>query len=192
MSRIGPRFARRESFQHACDLVTGLMADIARKNCWTLAEHVGDDAPYGLQNLLSRASWDTDGVAEDLRDYVSSALGDAGAMLVVDETGDVKKGQHTVGVQRQYTGTAGRVENAQVAVCMTYAADDGHALIDRELYLPKSAHRTGYEHASKSRSTAEGSANHWSHGSVVFRCDSRKPQSSTTARRADSPTPAES
>jgi len=91
-----------------------------------------------MQHLLARASWDTDGVREDLRDYVIGALGDADGVLVVDETGDVKKGVHTVGVQRQYTGTAGRIENAQVAVYLVYAGPRGHAMIDRELYLPRS------------------------------------------------------
>ena len=91
-----------------------------------------------MQHLLSRASWDADGVRDDVRGYVIEHLGDPGAVLVVDETGDVKKGTATAGVQRQYTGTAGRVENAQVAVYLTYAAPGGHALIDRELYLPRS------------------------------------------------------
>ena len=88
--------------------------------------------------MLSRASWDEDAVAQDVRDYVSTAFADPDAVLVVDETGDVKKGAATVGVQRQYTGTAGRIENAQVAVYLTYAAARGHALIDAALYLPKS------------------------------------------------------
>ena len=91
-----------------------------------------------MQHLLARASWDTDGVRDDLRGYVTENLGDPGAVLVVDETGDLKKGTMTVGVQRQYTGTAGRIENAQVAVYLTYAGRDGHAMIDRELYLPRS------------------------------------------------------
>src|SRR4051794_41948430 len=91
-----------------------------------------------MQHLLARAVWDTDGVAEDLRAYVVDHLADPAAVLVIDETGDVKKGSATVGVQRQYTGTAGRIENAQVAVYLTYAAARGHALIDRELYLPRS------------------------------------------------------
>ena len=91
-----------------------------------------------MQHLLGRASWDTDGVRDDLRDYVTTHLGDGDAVLVVDETGDLKKGMCTVGVQRQYTGTAGRIENAQVAVYLTYAGARGHAMIDRELYLPKS------------------------------------------------------
>jgi len=89
-------------------------------------------------HLMSRASWDHDGVRDDLRDYVVAGLGGQNAVLVVDETGDLKKGTATVGVQRQYTGTAGRVENAQVAVYLTYATDAGHAFIDRELYLPRS------------------------------------------------------
>jgi SRSO17 transposase len=91
-----------------------------------------------MQHLLGRARWDTDGVRDDLREYVIEHLGDAAAVLVVDETGDVKKGTHTVGVQRQYTGTAGRIENAQVAVYLAYAGRSGHAMIDRELYLPRS------------------------------------------------------
>ncbi len=95
-----------------------------------------------MQHLLSRAKWDADAVREDLRDYVIDAFGDPGAILVVDETGDVKKGAGSVGVQRQYTGTAGRIENAQVAVYLTYAARRGHALIDRALYLPKPGPRT--------------------------------------------------
>jgi SRSO17 transposase len=113
-----------------------LLADLPRKNCWTIAEHAGDRDPRGMQHLLNRASWDTDGVRDDLRDYVTDHLGDSDAVLVVDETGGLKKGVCTVGVQRQYTGTAGRIENAQVAVYLTYAGTRGHAMIDRELYLP--------------------------------------------------------
>ncbi len=93
---------------------------------------------YGLQHMLSRASWDEDAVAGDVRDYVTAAFADTDAVLVVDETGDVKKGAATVGVQRQYTGTAGRIENSQVAVYLTYAGAGGHALIDGRLYLPRS------------------------------------------------------
>jgi SRSO17 transposase len=136
MSRLAPRFSRVESWRRACDLVAGLMSDLPRKNCWTIAEHAGHVSPDGLQHLLARASWDQDGVRDDLRDYVLAGLGDGG-IIVVDETGDLKKGTRTVGVQRQYTGTAGRIENAQVAVYLTYATDAGHAFIDRELYLPR-------------------------------------------------------
>jgi SRSO17 transposase len=118
--------------------VLGLLADLPRKNCWTIAEHAGDATPDGMQHLLARAVWDADQVRDDIRDYVVEHLGDPNGVLVVDETGDLKKGTHTVGVQRQYTGTAGRIENAQVAVYLVYASQAGHAYIDRELYLPRS------------------------------------------------------
>ena len=138
IDRIAPRFARYEPLRHAGELILGMVSGLERKNCWTIAEHRGGATPDGLQHLLGRASWDADAVRDDLRDYVVDAFGDPGAILVVDETGDVKKGTHSVGVQRQYSGTAGRVENSQVAVYLTYAAPRGHALIDRALYLPKS------------------------------------------------------
>jgi len=132
------RFGRVETRRRARGFVLGLLADLPKKNCWTIAEYAGEADPHGMQYLLGRASWDTDGVRDDLRDYVVGALGDSDAVLVFDETGDLKKGVGTVGVQRQYTGTAGRIENAQVAVYLTYAAARGHAMIDRELYLPQS------------------------------------------------------
>jgi SRSO17 transposase len=114
-----------------------MMAGLPRTNCWSLAEHAGEAGPRGMQRLLSSASWDEDEVLNDVRDWVVAQLGETGAILVIDETGDVKKGTCTVGVQRQYTGTAGRIENSQVAVYLTYASDKGHALIGRALYLPK-------------------------------------------------------
>jgi SRSO17 transposase len=138
MDRIRPRFARYEPARRAGALIQGLLSGLDRKNCWTIAEHRGAGTPDGLQHLLARASWDADEVRDDLRDYVIDAFGDTGATLVVDETGDIKKGTHSVGVQRQYSGTAGRIENSQVAVYLTYAAPRGHALIDRALYLPRS------------------------------------------------------
>lgn len=138
IDRIAPRFARYEPLRHAAELMLGMVSGLDRKNCWTIAEHRGGTTPDGLQHLLSRAQWDAEAVRDDLRDYVIDAFGDPGAVLILDETGDVKKGVHSVGVQRQYTGTAGRIENAQVAVYLTYAAPRGHALIDRALYLPKS------------------------------------------------------
>ena len=138
IDQIAPRFARYEPLRHAAELMAGMVSGLDRKNCWTIAEHRGAATPDGLQHLLGRASWDADAVRDDLRDYVIDAFGDPGAILVVDETGDVKKGTHSVGVQRQYSGTAGRVENSQVAVYLTYAAPRGHALIDRALYLPRS------------------------------------------------------
>jgi SRSO17 transposase len=138
MGRVAGRFGRVEPRRRVRKLVLGLLAGLPRSNCWTIAEHAGDNTPDGMQHLLGRARWDHDAVRDDLRDYVVEHLGDPGAVLVVDETGDLKKGTDTVGVQRQYTGTAGRIENAQVAVYLTYATDRGHAFIDRALYLPRS------------------------------------------------------
>ena len=138
MGRIAGRFARVEPRRRAAVFVEGLLSELPRKNCWSIAEHAGDLTPDGMQHLLGRACWDADGVRDDLRGYVTEYLGDPGAVLVVDETGDLKKGTCTVGVQRQYTGTAGRIENAQVAVYLVYAAPAGAAFIDRALYLPKS------------------------------------------------------
>jgi SRSO17 transposase len=138
MLRIGARFGRVEPRRRARAFVLGLLAELPRTNCWTIAEHAGDATPSGMQHLLSRACWDADGVRDDIRSYVAEHLGDPDAMLVVDETGDIKKGACTAGVQRQYTGTAGRVENAQVAVWLTYASPAGHAPVDRELCLPES------------------------------------------------------
>ena len=138
MLRVGARFRRVEPRRRAREFVLGLLAGLPRANCWSIAEHAGDATPSGMQHLLSRACWDTDGVRDDIRGYVVEHLGDPAGMLVVDETGDVKKGTATAGVQRQYTGTAGRIENAQVAVYLTYTSPAGHAPIDRELYLPRS------------------------------------------------------
>lgn len=138
MLLVGARFRRVEPRRRARAFVLGLLAGLARANCWTIAEHAGDSSPSGMQHLLSRASWDADGVRDDVREYLAGQLGQAGGLLVVDETGDVKKGTASAGVQRQYSGTAGRVENCQVAVWLTYAGRDGHGLIDRELYLPDS------------------------------------------------------
>ena len=116
----------------------GLLSGLRRKNCWTIAELAGDVTPDGMQHLLAAARWDADAVRDDVRGYVVEHLGSADGVLVVDETGDLKKGRASAGVQRQYSGTAGRVENCQVAVFLSYAAPAGHALIDRELYLPRS------------------------------------------------------
>ncbi|MCA1835416.1 MAG: IS701 family transposase [Actinobacteria bacterium] len=137
MGRICCRFGRVEPRRRAEELVRGLASDLSTKNCWTIGEHIGAARPDGLQHLLRKAVWDHDAVRDDLRSYVAEHLGSAGGLLVVDETGDLKKGSHTVGVSRQYTGTAGRIENAQVAVYLAYASDRGHALIDRALYLPQ-------------------------------------------------------
>jgi SRSO17 transposase len=138
MVRIAGRFARVEPRRRARAFVLGLLSGLRRKNCWTIAELAGDASPDGMHHLLAAARWDADAVRDDLREYVIEHLGSADAVLVVDETGDVKKGTASAGVQRQYSGTAGRVENCQVAVFLSYASPAGHALIDRELYLPRS------------------------------------------------------
>jgi SRSO17 transposase len=138
MLRVGGRFARVEPRRRMASFILGLLAGLPRVNCWSIAEHAGEGGPRGMQRLLSAAVWDEDGVRDDLRDYVLEYFADPGAVLVVDETGDVKKGTATVAVRRQYTGTAGRTENAQVAVYLAYAAPAGCAFIDRALYLPRS------------------------------------------------------
>jgi SRSO17 transposase len=138
LDRVGGRFARVETRLRFARFLDGMLAELPRKNCWTIAEHVGESSPVGMQHLLNRARWDTDGLGEDLRGFVVDHLGEPDAVMIIDESGDVKKGDWTVGVQRQYTGTAGRVENAQVAVYLAYASRAGHAIIDRELYLPRS------------------------------------------------------
>jgi SRSO17 transposase len=138
MGRVAGRFARVEPRRRARAFVLGLLSGLRRKNCWTIAEQAGDVTPDGMQHLLAAARWDAGAVRDDVRDYVVEHLGSADAVLVVDETGDLKKGTASAGVQRQYSGTAGRVENCQVAVFLSYAASAGYALIDRELYLPRS------------------------------------------------------
>ncbi|WP_374237155.1 IS701 family transposase [Lentzea sp. CC55] len=136
--RIGGRFVRSEPRVRAREYVLGLTAGLERKNGWTLAERAGEVSPDGMQRLLRRADWDVDGVRDDLRDYVAENLGAQDGVLIVDDTGFLKKGTRSAGVQRQYSGTAGRTENCQVGVFLAYASARGHALIDRELYLPES------------------------------------------------------
>jgi SRSO17 transposase len=136
--RIVPRFRRVEPRRRAVAYLKGLLAPVERKNGWQLAEAAGDSTPDGMQDFLARMLWDADLVRDDLRAYVVDHLGDAGAVLVLDETGFLKKGTKSVGVQRQYSGTAGRIENCQIGVFLGYASRHGHALIDRALYLPES------------------------------------------------------
>jgi SRSO17 transposase len=136
-SRIGRRFERAEPRQRAIAYLKGLMSDVPRKNGWQLAEQAGEATPDGMQRLLSTAVWDVEGVRDDLRDYVVENLGSEQGVCVLDESGFLKKGMHSVGVKRQYSGTAGRVENCQVGVFLGYASEKGQALIDRALYLPQ-------------------------------------------------------
>lgn len=136
MGRIAGRFGRIEPRRTATAYVRGLLSDLDRKNCWNLAEHAGLTGPQAMQRLLRTACWHTDAVRDDLRDYVIEQLGYDG-VLIVDETGFLKKGAGSAGVQRQYTGTAGRIENSQVGVFLAYATARGRALVDRRLYLPQ-------------------------------------------------------
>ena len=136
--KVAPRFGRVEVRGRAGGFLRGLLSAAERKNGWQLAEQAGDTTPDGMQRLLNHARWDADEVRDDLRDYVVEHLGDPGGVLVVDETGFLKKGTKSAGVQRQYSGTAGRIENCQIGVFLAYAGRHGHALIDRELYLPES------------------------------------------------------
>jgi SRSO17 transposase len=135
--RIGGRFARSEPRQRAVGYVRGLLSGTERKNGWQLAEHLGDPAPDGVQHLLARADWEADAVRDDLPGYVREHLGPPDGVLVVDETGFLKKGTKSCGVARQYSGTAGRIENCQVGVFLGYTTTKGRALVDRALYLPK-------------------------------------------------------
>jgi SRSO17 transposase len=135
--RIAPRFARPEARQRALDYLRGLLSPVERKNGWQLAEQLGHSTPYRVQHLLGRAVWDAAAVRDDLVRYVVENLGDPEGVLVIDETGFLKKGDKSCGVARQYSGTAGRIENCQVGVFLTYATANGHTFLDRQLYLPK-------------------------------------------------------
>src|SRR5918993_5159923 len=136
--RLSVHFARSEVRQRANDYLRGLLSEAERKNSWQLAEVAGNSTPYGLQHLLGRANWDADAVRDNLREYVLQHLaGEEESVLVVDETGFIKKGDKSAGVKRQYTGTVGKRENCQVGVFLAYASERGQAFIDRELYLPE-------------------------------------------------------
>ena len=136
--RIAPRFARAQVRERARRYLAGLLDRVERKNGWQLAEAIGEMGAKGVQRLLNAATWDADGVRDDLRDYVVEHLGDeASGVLIVDETGFLKKGTKSCGVARQYTGTAGDIVNCQVGVFLAYASARGAAFIDRALYLPR-------------------------------------------------------
>jgi SRSO17 transposase len=136
-ARIACRFRRAEARERAKRYLAGLLDRIERKNGWQLAEHLGEAGPQGVQRLLNAADWDEETVRDDLRGYVIEHLGEPGGVLIVDETGFLKKGTKSVGVQRQYSGTAGRRENCQIGVFLSYASTKGRTFLDRELYLPQ-------------------------------------------------------
>ena len=133
--RIKGRFRRPEAHQRALAYLQGLLGPVKRKNGWQLAEYAGDDTPDGMQRLLATYPWDEDGVRDDLREYVVEHLGDEQAVLVVDELGFLKQGKKSVGVQRQYSKTAGKVENCQIGIFLAYVSNRGRTFLDRELYL---------------------------------------------------------
>lgn len=136
-ARVAHRFARAEVRERVSRYLAGLLSRVERKNGWQLAEAIGESEPRGVQRLLSEAVWDSEGVRDDLRAYVVEHLGEPNSgVLIVDDTGFVKKGDKSVGVARQYTGTVGETANAQVGVFLTYASTKGAAFIDRALYLP--------------------------------------------------------
>ena len=133
--RIAGRFRRPVAHQRALAYLQGLLGPVKRKNGWQLAEYAGDDTPDGMQRLLATYPWDADEVRDDLREYVVEHLGDEQAVLVVDELGFLKQGKKSVGVQRQYSKTAGKVENCQIGLFLAYVSNRGQTLLDRELYL---------------------------------------------------------
>ncbi len=115
-----------------------MLAPLERRNGWTLSEQAGEGCPDGMQRLLNHADWDADAVRDEVRSFVPGHLGAEDGVLIVDETGFIKKGRRSAGVQRQYTGTSGKIDNCQLRVFLAYASEAGRALIDRELYLPTS------------------------------------------------------
>jgi len=135
---IAGRFSRVEPRRLAFAYIRGLLAPLERRNGWTLSELAGRRSPNAMQEMLYSPCWDPDLVRDDVRDYLVEHLGDPGGVLIADDTGFVKKGVRSAGVQRQYSGTAGKVENCQIGTFLAYASARGRALIDRELYLPKS------------------------------------------------------
>ena len=137
VDRIAPRFGRVEPRRRARAYLHGLLAPVERKNGWQLAEQIGDARPWRTQRVLSHVQWDQDAARDICRDYVIEHIGSPDGVLVVDETGFLKKGTHSAGVARQYSGPAGRVDNCQMGVFLAYASSKGHALIDRALYLPE-------------------------------------------------------
>src|SRR4029450_3290562 len=136
-ARLGELFVRAEPRRQTGLYLEGLLSAAKRKNGWELAEQIGDARPWRTQRVLSHVLWDQDAARDLCRGYVIEHLGTADGVLIVDETGFLKKGEHSAGVARQYSGTAGRIENVQIGVFLAYASNKGHALIDRELYPPE-------------------------------------------------------
>ena len=174
-ARIAPRFGRLEPRRRARAYLQGLLAPVARRNGWQLAEAAGDRTPDGMQDFLARMRWDAEAVRDDLRAYVVEHLGDPEAVPVPDETGFVKKGAESAGVQRQYSGTAGRIEDCQVGVFLGCASRHGHALIDRALYLPEGWAKDPPRAARRGRRTGGGRLHH--------QARARRPEAGAGVRR---------
>ena len=136
-ARFARLFVRRESRETAGQYLRGLLAPVQRKNCWQMAEAVGEADPQALQRLLYSSPWEADEARDELQRFVVERFGEADGIGIVDETGFLKKGTRSVGVKRQYCGTAGKVENCQVGVFLTYCTGRGYTFLDRRLYLPQ-------------------------------------------------------
>ena len=152
--RLGELFGRADARRQASLYLEGLLSAVERKNGWQLAEQIGDARPWRTQRVLSRTLWEADAARDRCREYVVEHLGAADGVLVIDETGFLKKGSKSAGVARQYSGTAGRIENCQIGVFLAYASGRGHALIDRELYLPQDWAEDGARRATAGIPTA--------------------------------------
>lgn len=137
MGRVGKVFHNKAGRENARKYINGLLSNVERKNGWQLSENAGEKTPYALQQFLYRGNWSAEGLRDELRNYVSETLGGEEGVLVVDETGFLKQGKKSCGVKRQYSGTAGRIENCQIGVFLSYASSKGYAMMDRRLYLPE-------------------------------------------------------
>jgi SRSO17 transposase len=135
--RLAPLFRRSEAREIACGYLRGLLSSVERKNSWQLSESLGESTPYAIQHLLDRCQWDAEALRDELQLYVNEHLAADDGIAILDETGFLKKGTHSAGVQRQYSGTAGRIENCQIGVFLAYASSRGRTFIDRALYVPK-------------------------------------------------------
>ncbi len=136
-NRMGKVFASECGFVNMQNYIRGLLGNVERKNGWQLSEYVGESTPYTLQQFIYRGRFSADSLQEKSAEYVCDNIGEEDGILVVDETGFLKQGKHSCGVKRQYSGTAGRIENCQIGVFLTYASSKGHSPIDRRLYMPK-------------------------------------------------------
>ena len=135
--RLGPHFANAAASESAAAYLRSLLSSVERKNSWQLAEVAGFDTPYRFQHLLGRGAWDADALRDEQLGVVLAGLGEEDAVLAIDETGFIKQGKKSVGVKRQYCGASGKLDNCQIGVFLSWQTAQGHALIDRALYLPE-------------------------------------------------------